>query len=145
VRVVLDTNIFIAALLTKGLCNTILAAWEQDEKFELLTSEWQIDELKRNLREKFSDVTTPKERASLISALRASAFILRLHAIPDLSIDPDDNHILGIALEGQADYLVSLDAKHVLNLKKVEKTRILPPKDFVKVIKPKKKAKNPTK
>jgi uncharacterized protein len=140
VRVVLDTNIFIAALLAKGLCNTILIAWEQDETFELLTSEWQIEELKRILREKFADATTSKERASLISNIRASAFILRLRTVPDVSVDPDDNHILGIALEGQADYLISLDVKHVLNLKKVDKTRIITPKDFIKTFKRKKKA-----
>jgi uncharacterized protein len=140
-RVVLDTNIFVAGLLTDGVCSLIVDAWG-DKVFTLLTSEWQIDEVKRILNEKFSNATTVRERASLITDLRASDNVT-LRNIPDLSTDPDDNHILGIALEGQADYLVSLDTKHVLNLKKAGKTRILTPKDFVKAAKLK-KAKNPT-
>jgi uncharacterized protein len=140
-RIVLDTNIFIAGLLTDGICSLIVDAWG-DKAFTLLTSEWQIDEVKRILNDKFVNATTLRERASLITDLHASDNVT-LRKLPDLSIDPDDNHILGIALEGQADYLVSLDTKHVLNLKKVEGTRILTPKDFVKLTKLK-KAKNPT-
>jgi uncharacterized protein len=142
-RAVLDTNIFIAGILTTGVCSLILDAWGENV-FTLLTSEWQIAEVKRTMNNKFINVTTSRERASLITDLRASDNIMTLQKIPDVSSDPDDNHILGIALEGQADYLVSLDVKHVLNLKKVGRTRILTPTDFVKTIKLK-KAKNPTK
>jgi uncharacterized protein len=140
-RVVLDTNIFIAGLLTDGICSQIVDAWG-DKAFTLLTSKWQIAEVKRILNDKFADATTVRERASLITDLRASDNVT-LRKIASLSTDPDDNHILGIALEGQADYLVSLDSKHVLALKKVERTRILAPKDFAKVVKVR-KAKNPT-
>ena len=49
-------------------------------------------------------------------------------------IDPDDNMILAAAQEGGADYIVSLDAKHLLPLKHHKGTQIVDPKLFLRVI-----------
>lgn len=49
-RVVLDTGVMIAALITKGTPpNQIYQAWRK-RRFELITSEWQLDEFRRMSR-----------------------------------------------------------------------------------------------
>lgn len=48
----------------------------------------------------------------------------------DASADPDDNFLLASAVAGQADYLVSGDKSHLLNLQKVESVRIITARAF---------------
>ena len=52
----------------------------------------------------------------------------------NLSSDPDDNLILGIALAGGADFIVTGDKAHLLSLKKAGNTRIVPLSDFLKQV-----------
>ena len=49
-RLILDTNILLAALITRGTPpDTLYEAW-RDERFTLLTSELQIEEIRRVTR-----------------------------------------------------------------------------------------------
>lgn len=50
------------------------------------------------------------------------------------NIDPDDNMLLAAAYEGHADYLVSLDRKHLLPLKHYHGTQILSPGLFIRTL-----------
>lgn len=50
------------------------------------------------------------------------------------TIDPNDNMLLAAAQEGSADYLVSLDAKHVLPLKHHKGTQIVNPTLFIRIL-----------
>lgn len=50
------------------------------------------------------------------------------------NVDPDDNMLLAASLEGSADYLVSLDAKHVLPLKHYRGTQIVDPGSFLRFL-----------
>lgn len=54
-RVVLDTNIFIAALLTPGSTNDALIQHWADGRYALLTSQAQLTELRRVTKEKVYD------------------------------------------------------------------------------------------
>jgi predicted nucleic acid-binding protein len=47
--------------------------------------------------------------------------------------DPDDNRILECALEAGADLIISGD-HHLLELKQIQKVKILSPSDFLKEI-----------
>jgi predicted nucleic acid-binding protein len=49
-------------------------------------------------------------------------------------VDPKDNMLLAAALEGSADYLVSLDARHVLPLKHYKGTQIVDPGLFLRFL-----------
>ncbi|NEP43561.1 MAG: putative toxin-antitoxin system toxin component, PIN family [Okeania sp. SIO2H7] len=49
-------------------------------------------------------------------------------------IDPKDNIFLAAAYEAKADYLVSLDKKHILPIKYYHGTQILQPKLFLDVL-----------
>lgn len=51
-----------------------------------------------------------------------------------LSKDKKDNKLLTCAKDGEADYLVTGDKKHLLTLKNIGKTRIISPSEFVTFI-----------
>ncbi|WP_244363671.1 putative toxin-antitoxin system toxin component, PIN family [Thermus brockianus] len=53
-----------------------------------------------------------------------------------LSQDRDDNVILGIALAGEAHYLVTGDKDHLLSLKKVGSTKMVGLSEFLRFLSP---------
>lgn len=60
----------------------------------------------------------------LINRVRAKAEMLEPVPI-DVSADPDDNLILGVAVAAKADVLVTGDKSHLLSLKAVEGVSVL--------------------
>jgi uncharacterized protein len=132
VRVVLDTNVSIAALIKPGSSNDLLVRHWLRGTFTLLTSTAQIEELRRVSRqERHVGMIRRKDAGKLVNRLRSRAEIVEVRRPPTLSPDPDDNAILAIALEGRADYLASLNMDHVVKLEKVGKTRILHARDLL--------------
>ena len=120
-RVVLDTNILIGALITKGTPpDRLYQAWLRGE-IELVTSTAQIaelaDVLSRPRLQKFLDAD---EVAAIVENIGARALILEEPPAVNLSPDPNDNPILAAAIAGKADLVVSGDKKHLLALGKVE-------------------------
>ena len=121
VRVVLDTNILIGALITKGTPpDRLYRAWLRGE-IELVTSGAQMAEL--------ADVLARPRLQKFLDADEAAAIVenfgTRAHIVddsPDVSVSPDekDNAILAAAIAGKADLIVSGDKKHVLALGEVE-------------------------
>jgi putative PIN family toxin of toxin-antitoxin system len=134
-RVVLDTGILIAALITKDTPpDKIYQAWRK-RRFELVTSQWQLDEFRRVSRyPKLRKYLQPIEAGNLINGLRHQALLLETLPEVDLSNDPDDNPLLAMAIATEADYLVSGDKRDVLALKKVGKTRILTARRFLAIL-----------
>jgi len=134
-RVVLDTGILIAALITKDTPpDQIYQAWRK-RRFDLVTSEWQLDEFRRVSRyPKLRKYLQPIEAGNMINGLSHQAWLLEGLPEVDLSEDPDDNPLLAMAIAGEADYLVSGDKRDVLSLKKVDKTRILTARRFLTII-----------
>ena len=120
-RVVLDTNVLIGALITSGTPpNALYRAWLRDE-FDLVTSAAQIAEIadvvSRPRLEKFIDAN---EAADILDYLGLRAIILDDPPGVHLSPDPRDNPILAAAIAGNADLIVSGDKKHMLALAEIE-------------------------
>ena len=120
-RVVLDTNILIGALITKGTPpDRLHRTWLRGE-IELVTSTAQIaelaDVLSRPRLQKFLDAD---EVAAIVENIGARALILEEPQAVNLSPDPKDNPILAAAIAGKADLVVSGDKKHMLALGKVD-------------------------
>ena len=120
-RVVLDTNILIAALIAGGgPPDRLYRAWLRGE-FELVTSVAQIAEIEEVLvRPRLRQYVDADEAALIVENIGARALILEDLPIVDLSTDPKDNPILAAAIAGEANLIVSGDKKHVLALKEVE-------------------------
>lgn len=133
-RVVLDTNVLLSALLSPhGLSDVIYRAWQKD-RFDLVTSATQIDELRRASRyPKFKDVLQPHRVGTMINNMRRSVMLDALPPLPDgIEVnDPNDAFLLAMALAGEADYLVTGDHRAgLLQRGSVGHTRIVTPATF---------------
>ncbi|GEM87771.1 putative toxin-antitoxin system toxin component, PIN family [Meiothermus granaticius] len=133
-RIVLDTNVFVSSLLSKPGSTTrrIRKAWEKGA-FEVCTSEYQIEEIRRILNEKFRVLTTTSERAELIAEIRKACILIEPKQKRGLSKDEDDNPLLDLAVEAGAQYMVSGD-EHVVSVKH-KRLKILTPAQFLEQIK----------
>jgi uncharacterized protein len=125
-RIVLDANIVIAAFATRGLCDTIFEFCL--DSHDILLSEDIILEVSSNLRKKIK--ITPQVVDKIATLLRENAEVLvPEHLSSKLCRDPDDLHVLGLAITGKADCIVTGD-KDLLVLKKFHNIPILNPREF---------------
>jgi len=116
-RAVFDTNVFVAAYLSKNPDSPtveLLRRWVYDE-FELLYS----DDLLVEIDEKFSAKGIGEAyKEGLLAELHERATFVQVYPEdidPVIAADPDDDFIIACAVVGQADYLVSYDTHlHVL-------------------------------
>ena len=133
VRIVLDTNVFVSALISRnGLPGRVLEAVKQ-QGLTLVTSTVQLDELRTVLsRERLGPYIRPAEAEDLIRNLEAVGEVVTAD-LPDVEVspDPDDNRILGTAIAGRADLIISGDKKHMLALGQVENIPIVSVADAV--------------
>ena len=135
-RVVLDTNILISALMLHGgTTDAIVRAW-QHRAYTLLTCDEQIAEL----RDCFTRPRLVPERirrheaGRLINHMRRfAAFVAPLPTVAR-SPDPDDDFLLALAEAGRADYLVTGDKAGLLPLRTHCGTRIIAARDFASLM-----------
>ena len=132
---VLDTGILIGALITKGTPpDRLYEAWCQ-AKFELVTSQAQLNELSRVVTyPKLQRYIKPLEANQLLVGLKARATVLEQILEVDYSPDPDDNKIIATAIAGQADYIISGDKRDLLSLKEVERIPIISAREAIETI-----------
>jgi putative PIN family toxin of toxin-antitoxin system len=133
-RVVLDTNVLLSALLSPhGWPDVIYRAWQKD-RFDLVTSAAQIDELRRASRyAKFRDVLQPHRVGTMVNNMRFSIMLDALLPLPTgVEVnDPNDAFLLAMALSGEADYLVTGDHRAgLLQRGSYGRTRIVTPVTF---------------
>ncbi len=125
-RVFLDTNVLIAAMATRGLCEDVLRTTLSEH--DLVTSTHVLAEVERVLTDK---LRMPASKARLISAfIRQHAEVIEPSTPATCPInDPDDQWIVAAATEGNADVLVSGD-KDLLDIEDKVQVRILSPRGF---------------
>ena len=134
-RVVLDTGILIAALITTDTPPSLIyQAWRK-KRFELVTSEWQLDEFRRVSRySKLRRFLKPVEAGSLVSGLRRQATVLENLPTVEVSPDPHDNPVLAMAKASKAQYLVTGDKRDLLALGSIDDTRIVTARQFIEIL-----------
>ncbi len=134
-RVMLDTGILVAALImTDTPPALIYEAWRK-KGFELVTSEWQLDEFRRVSRyPKLRRFLEPVEAGNLVNGLRHQATVLKILPTLELSPDPADDPVLAMAEASQAQYLVTVDNKDLLALGTVGGTHIVTARQFVEAL-----------
>ncbi len=130
-RVVLDTNVYISAILFGGNCEEILRLANLGS-FDLLLSKDILLEIKSVLKYKFN--WTGKQVTTTISYLKDITTEIK----PDISIDivqddPSDNKVIECALAGNAHYIVTGDRNHLLPLKKYKKIKFISPAEFLRL------------
>ena len=128
-RCVLDTNVVISAVLNPaGLPNRLVA--HVFEHGTVLVSEALLDELRsRIMRPKFDPYVSVPDRERIVALFARRGERIAVTSIATESIDPDDNAVLALALDGKADVIVSGDRKHVLPLHPYRGIAVLTPRD----------------
>ena len=135
IKVIIDSSVFIAALLSKNQTSApaqIINAW-REQKFTLIMAPPLMRELVVKLIQKN---IPPSEIEDLVAIIGEIALHIpgAYEATRLDNIDPDDNMFLAAAYESNADYLVSLDKKHLLPLKHYHGTQILSPALFIRLL-----------
>jgi putative PIN family toxin of toxin-antitoxin system len=135
-RVVLDTNILVSSTLgPMGRPAAIMKAL-QEGLYELVLSEAILEEYREALgepdvRRRRGYTTSQIEQA--IEAFRELGTVVE----PDLSVrvapDPDDDHVIGCAIAGEADYIVTGDKK-LQSVGQYRGIEILSPAEFLLVL-----------
>ena len=132
--VILDTNVLIGALISpNGHPHIIYEAWCSD-RFELVTSLVQLEEIRQVSRySKLKNILPPHRVGTMINNMQNATILDDLPELPTeiKSNDPNDDFLLSMALESHADYLITGDRKSgLLQLGSIKRTKILTPAIF---------------
>ena len=127
-KVVIDTNIWISYLLgslLQGMDEKILS-----KEIKVVVSDELLKEISEvSSRPKFKNIFTAKRIKELFSLLDSYAIVVSPSQKVNVCRDGKDNFLLEVALEGEADYLVTGD-EDLLVLDPFHNTKIVKPKDF---------------
>jgi len=127
-KVVLDTNLFIAAYFNRRSASAKINESARKGRVRLVWSEpikKEMDLILGNVRAKSSfieKVSEVLEKGTKVSPRK------QLRVVKD---DPEDDKLLECAQEGKADYLVTND-HHLLEIGEFKSTKIIRPTEFLK-------------
>lgn len=119
-RAVVDTNILARGLLRPGGPSATLLQAAEDATFSLVLSPSILQELRKvffkpHVRQRYP--LSLEQIAGYMASVQVLAEVvpgrLQVHGV---TRDPDDNHVLACAVEGEVDFVVSDDRKHILPL-----------------------------
>jgi len=117
VRLVIDTNIFVSALLLPRSTPAQLVRLWTAGRFDVVTAMEQLDEIARVTRyPKVRERLRPAVAGRLANQLRHRATLLADLPLVEVSPDPYDNYLLALAGVGKADLLVTGDKRDLLAL-----------------------------
>jgi len=133
-KVVIDTNIWVSALIATGNPKKILDAWLIEGLFTVVYPQWLIDEL-RNTKSKprLAARIHPDDLQGLILFIEEDGFLVNLEKVAAISRDPKDDPFLACAQAGDCDFIVTGD-DDLLCLKTHGRTRIISAAEFLKIL-----------
>ena len=135
IKVVLDTNVIISAIIFGGKPRIVLEGAIKG-KFRLCISGEIINELNRVLKRPRFGFPLEIIQSIVNELLLISDLIIPSEEITIIEADPADNIILECAKEANADYIV-IDDTHLLKLGSFKNIKIITPSQFIdkKIIK----------
>ncbi|WP_059000268.1 putative toxin-antitoxin system toxin component, PIN family [Leptolyngbya sp. NIES-2104] len=133
VRYVFDTNVIVSSLLFKS-GNPSKAFRYALKHGEILVSLELLEELSDVLgREKFDRFVTSEERDEFLETFVERATLVEIIERVQECRDPKDDKILELALNGQAEYIVSGD-KDLLVLNPFRDVKIVTAEEFLRAV-----------
>ncbi|MBI5235890.1 MAG: putative toxin-antitoxin system toxin component, PIN family [Deltaproteobacteria bacterium] len=127
-RVLLDTNVLIAAFIARGNSSEVFEHCLSEH--EMITSQWIVDELEEKLSGRFH--FSKSEVKGVVALVMGNAEMTRTDGLVEkVCRDADDDNVLAAALAGKAVCIVTGD-NDLLILKDYRGIKILTPTDFWK-------------
>lgn len=125
-NIVLDTNVLIAAVITRGFCTEL---FEHCVQFHtLFTSDFIIDEFQEKMKNKFQFSRRDVHESKNLLFSRMTKMIPK--NISDLNLrDTDDLIIVGTAQAARAHFLITGD-RELLDLCEYKGIEIISPREF---------------
>ena len=125
-KIILDTNVIIAAFAARGLCSSIFELCL--DRHTIIISEHIVSEIQINLTKK---IRMPKTKCdTVIEYLREYCSMGEIDEIEsDICRDVDDLKILGLAKRTKPEFIITGD-KDLLALKKFNSIKIITPREF---------------
>jgi putative PIN family toxin of toxin-antitoxin system len=128
-RLVIDTNVLIAAFISHGVCSEVLEHCVLNH--DVVLSGFILDELKEKLVGRFKYTT--REANGVVTLLKSRCSIVGAPVLPSpVSRDPDDDNIIATAIAGSCRCIVSGD-KDLLDLKQAGDILIVSPSQFWRI------------
>lgn len=125
-KLVLDTNVLIAAFISHGTCNELYE--HCGLQHEIILSGFILDELADKLTAKFK--YTRQEVRSVVALVKSRSRVMKsLPSIPPTCRDPEDDNVIATAMAGECVCIVTGD-KDLLELGSVGNIRIIAPSAF---------------
>ncbi len=128
-RVVIDTNVYLSAILFGGKPEEIIDLAREGE-IEVFISKPILVEIERILKEKFNQPETRIQQI-ILDVKSITTFTNPKITINEIKEFEADNRILECAVQGKVDYLITGDAKHLQPLKEYKGIKVLSPADFL--------------
>ena len=133
IRYVFDTNVIVSALLFNA-SKPGLAFLRAVDSGTILTSAGFLTELHDVLsRPKFNRYVEPEQRERFLVEFVREARLVEIHESVHACRDPKDDQVLEIAVNGEADYIVTGDAD-LLALHPFRGIPIMTPGDFIETL-----------
>ena len=134
-RVVIDINILVSALIVPtGQPAAVIRMW-LDGKFTLLTCATHVNELRATLHKpRVAELIKPHKAGRLLNQVRKLAEDVDPLPRVERSSDPDDDYLLALSEAGKADYLVTGDKNGLLELDTHKVTGIISARDFAALL-----------
>ena len=129
-RVVFDTNILISAYIFAGICKMIVDHCIDNHDIEIVLSKAILDEFNFVLVDKFR-YSDEEARVTIETVVLASEIVEPTTFDTQICRDPDDDAILGTAVAGNADCIVTGDSD-LLVLEQFKGVDIISPSEFVR-------------
>jgi uncharacterized protein len=136
IKVILDTNILVSGSLWKGNSYKILLLIETGKVICILSPSI-LEEYEKVMRSE--EITEKIACKNLVineiidHIISMTTLVIPKSRLKVVMEDPDDNKIIECAIEGKSDFIITQD-KHLLNLKKNKKIKIITPEEFLKLL-----------
>ncbi len=136
-KVLFNASVILAGLHSPKGGSGALLAWAKKGKIQAFTSEIVIDETIRNLTKiKVSKKLFNKKLKGMFKDISPPPDKKSVDRFRKVVVDIGDAHLFASAKESRVEYLVSLDKKHVLSLKKkFRKPKIIDPGELIEILK----------
>ena len=130
-NIVFDSNIYIAAFATHGVCHLMLESCITEHN--VFISDFILGEIKEKLIKKIK--LPPETVDEIISYLGEQAIVINpKNLVSDICRDPDDDNIISLGLAAKAEYIVTGD-RDLLDIGQYASLHMVSPKEFSEVLK----------